>query len=204
MYEENPGVDLYAKHVYIVDSSDSVRGMNHAVEQMVDLGQRLLRKEKIGKPHEEGYFPRGFVVDEFSELNAAERAIDMVLAKIDGQPIQSEIQLPKFESIEPAPPVTELAAAEIALVTDGGLVPKGNPNEFDPRGATHVGIYEINGMRQLSSDDFEAHHSGYDTAFVNQDPNRLVPLDVMYDLEQEGVIKKVHSVIYATAGVASS
>lgn len=203
MYEENPGVDLYAKHVYIVKSSDSVKGMNDAVTRMVDLGQRLLQNEKIGKPHAEGYFPRGFVVDEFSELNAAERAINMVLAKIEGQPIQSEIPLPKFESIEPAPPINDLAAAEIALVTDGGLVPKGNPNEFEPLGATHVGFYEINGMSLLSPDDFEVHHAGYDTAYVNQDPNRLVPLDVMYDLAQEGVIKKVHPVICATAGVAS-
>jgi glycine reductase complex component B subunit gamma len=204
MYEENPGVDLYAKHVYIVKSSDSVKGMNDAVKQMINLGYKLLQNERIGRPADEGYFPRGFVVDEFSALNASERAINMVLAKINGQPIQPEIQLPKFERIKPAPAIEDLASAEIALVTDGGLVPKGNPSEFEPRGATHVGFYEIAGMSRLSADDFEAHHSGYDTGFVNQDPNRLVPLDVMCDLEIEGVIKKVHPVIYATAGVASS
>ncbi len=204
MYEENPGVDLFAKHVYIVRSSDSVKGMSAAVERMVSLGRKLLRQEKIGRPADEGYFPRGIVIDEFSDLNASERAINMVLDKINSQPIQTEIQLPKFETIDPAPAIEDLASAEIALVTDGGLVLKGNPGEFEPRGATRVGFYEITGMSRLSADDFEAHHSGYDTGFVNQDPNRLVPLDVLYELEQEGVIKKVHPVIYATAGVASS
>lgn len=204
MYEENPGVDLFAKHVYIVRSGDSVKGMSDAVERMVNLGRKLLRQEKIGRPADEGYFPRGIVIDEFSEHNASERAINMVLDKINNQPIQTEIQLPKFEKIAPAPAIEDLASAEIALVTDGGLVLKGNPSKFEPRGATHVGFYEITSISRLSADDFEAHHSGYDIGYVNQDPNRLVPLDVLYELEQEGIIRKVHPVIYATAGVASS
>jgi glycine reductase len=45
---------------------------------------------------------------------------------------------------------------------------------------------------------------GFDTDLVNQDPNRLVPLDVLRELEREGVIGKVHEKVYTTAGVATS
>ena len=55
-------------------------------------------------------------------------------------------------------------------------------------------------MNSLDADKFDAVHSGYDTAFTNQDPNRLVPLDTMRELERDGVIGKVHEIIHSTGG----
>ena len=47
-------------------------------------------------------------------------------------------------------------------------------------------------------------HSGYDTASANQDPHRLVPLDVARELEQSGAIGKLHETVYSTVGVATT
>jgi glycine reductase len=44
---------------------------------------------------------------------------------------------------------------------------------------------------------------GYDNTTVNQDPNRLVPLDVARQLEREGIIGKIHDKFCTTAGVAT-
>jgi glycine reductase len=204
MYEENPGVDLYRREVYIVKTAESVRGMPDIISQMVALVLKLVDKKKIGRPAEEGYFPRGIARDESSDMNAAERAIAMVLAKIKGAPFESEIESPKFDKVKPAPPVKDMASATIALATDGGLVRRGNPEKLDPRGATWLRSYNVKGLKALNPEDFACHHSGFDTVFVSQDPNRLVPVDVMRDLENEGVIGKLHDKVCATAGVAAS
>lgn len=46
-------------------------------------------------------------------------------------------------------------------------------------------------------------HGGYDSVLVRQDPNRLVPVDVMRDLEREGGIGKLLDRFYSTTGLAS-
>jgi glycine reductase len=178
--------------------------MNQALGKMVNIGLRLANREKIGRPEEENYFPRGIVVDELSEKNAAERAIDMLMAKVRGESVVPEIELAKFDRLSPAPPISDLSTAKIALVTDGGLVLKGNPDGFEPRSASRLCILHVPGKEALSEQEFEGHHAGYSTSYVNQDPNRLVPLDAMRILEREGVIGKLHDKIYATAGVAAS
>jgi glycine reductase len=97
-----------------------------------------------------------------------------------------------------------LSSATIALATDGGLVPKGNPDDMESNRSHRFAAYGIAGVESLSPDDFEANHMGFDTELVNQDPNRLVPLDALRALEKEGVIGKVHDKVYTTAGVATS
>ncbi len=203
MFSENPGVDLFSKDTYIVQTGDSIRTMADAIAKMVSIALRLVANQEIGKPTEEGYFPRGIVRNERVDKNAAERAVSMVLAKIKGEPFAPELELPKFDRVKPAPALKDLASAKIALVTDGGLVPKGNPDKMEAGRSTRFATYSIKGVDYLSLGDYEANHTGYDGVFVNQDPNRLVPLDVMRDLEKEGVVGKLQDKIYATAGVAT-
>lgn len=204
MYEENPGVDMYKKDIYIVKTADSAKDMEVAISQMVKIALKLWAKDKIAKPTDEGYFPRGIIRNEQTEKSAAERVIDMVLAKIKGQPFETELELPKFDYVTPANAIKDLSSAKVALVTDGGLVLKGNPDKMESHKSTRFGVYNIEGLFSLSSQDFEANHIGYDKVFVNQDPNRLVPLDVMRDLEKEKVIGKLHNKIYSTAGIGTS
>jgi len=203
MHAENPGVDLYCQEVYILSTQDSARGMNEAVSKIVKLARKLVAKEKIGRPAEEGYFPRGVLVNELSDRSGAERVVSLLLKKLSGEPYQSEVPRPMYDRVPPAPRIQDLSRAKIALVTDGGLVPKGNPDKIEARTATRFGRYPIAGMDSLHADGYEVSHVGYDSIFVRQDPNRLVPLDVMREFQKEGRIGELHDLFYSTAGVAN-
>lgn len=203
MYQENPGLDLYRNDVYIIQTADSARGMGEAITKMVNIARKLAVKEKIGRPSEEGYFPRGLLVNEISDKIGAERVMDMLLLKLRGEPFESEVPRPMYDRVKPAPPIEEIGWATIALVTDGGLVPKGNPDKIEIRTATRFGRYDIKNVEALSPTDYEVSHEGYDSVFIRQNPNRLVPVDVMRDLEREGFIGKLHDKFYSTTGVAS-
>ena len=203
MYEENPGVELYKKTIYIVKTSDSVKGMRNAISLMAKMGRKLSTGEAIGKPDEEGYFPRGYVKTEVSHETAAERAVAMLLKKMKGLPFVSELPLPKFDRISPSPPVTKLSTSTIALVTDGGLVPKGNPDKIPSSRANTFGSYSIKGLSTLRGQEYKVNHIGYDTLFVDQNPDILVPLDVMREFEQEGLIGKLNETFYSTTGVST-
>ena len=203
MYQENPSVDMYRNEVYIIQTVDSARGMGEAVGKIVALVRKLLAKERIGKPSEEGYFPRGLLVNEVSDRTGAERVLDLLLRKLRGEPYESEVPRPTYDRVKPAPAIKEIGKARIALVTDGGLVPRGNPDRIEIRTATRFGKYDIKGVERLNPEDYEVSHEGYDSIFVRRDPNRLVPVDVLRDLEREGLIGKLHDRFYSTTGVAN-
>jgi glycine reductase len=170
------------------------------IQRMAALGLKLVEQTPLGKPEEEGYLARGIKRNEFAAKPPAERAVDMLLAKIRGEAFRSEIAAPKFSAAKSAAPVRDLSSAVIALVTDGGLVPEGNPERMEPGRPTRFATIPIGGLNRLDPKEFDAVHSGYDTAYANQDPHRLVPLDVMRELEQEGMIGKLHDVVHATGG----
>ena len=86
------------------------------------------------------------------------------------------------------------------LITDGGLVPKGNPDRIEGTAATRWGAYKIEGRDDLRGEDYEVSHGGYDTRFVQEDPDRLVPLDAMREMEKDGVIGKLHEEFISTCG----
>src|SRR5439155_997328 len=105
----------------------------------------------------------------------------------------------------PAPRLLKtLEGATIALVTDGGLVPRGNPDGIEALNATRYGAYSIEGKTGLDAAQYDNPHRGYDTTWVKQDPNRLVPVDVARELEQSGAIGKLHETVYSTVGVATT
>lgn len=203
MHEENPGVDLYRRDTYIVRTDDSVKGMTSAVSGIAQLALKLVQNEKIGQANKEGYFARGLLVNEISKQTGAERVISMLLDKLNGHPFDTEVSMPSYDRVTPASGVKDIHQAVIALITDGGLVPKGNPDNIEIKAATRYGKYSIKGMASLSADDFEVSHAGYDSVYVRQDPNRLVPVDIMREMERSGAIGKLHEEFYSTAGVAN-
>lgn len=204
MFEENPGVDLYRSEVYIIKTTDSARGMAEAIQKILNLSRKLLRNERIKSPSEEGYFSRGVLVNEFSEKTGAERVVDMLIKKLNGEPYESEVGRPIYDRVKPAPPIKSLSLSRIALVTDGGLVPKGNPDKIEISSATRFGRYKIEDIDRLKPEAYEVSHSGYDSTLVKRDPNRLVPVDVMREFEREERFAKLHEIFYSTTGVASS
>ncbi len=204
MYDENPGVDLFHRDVFIVKTGNSVRTMGESMGKMAALALKLASGEAAGKPEEDGYVPRGIIVNETSSSRGAERVVSMLLDKMAGNSFVSEVSQPRYEPVTPAAPLKDIKSATIALVTDGGLVPKGNPDKIESGSATHYGKYSLEGKDLLKAQDYEVNHSGYDSVFIRQDPNRLVPLDVMRELEREKAFGKLHEYFYATTGVATT
>jgi len=204
MHAENPGVDLYRRRVYIVSTGADAARMADETRRLVRLGLKLARREPLGPAAVEGYFPRGVTRNVLADASAAERATAMLLDKLAGRQVVSEVELPQFSRVAPPPAVRDLEHATVALVTDGGLVPKGNPDRIEPLAATRYGAYGIEGQTTLDPGQYDNVHRGYDTTFVKQDPHRLLPVDVARELEQEGAIGKLHETVYSTTGVATT
>ena len=203
MAEENPGTDLYREKLYIIDSGTDAAQMRHVMIRMAALARKLVNKNPIGLPRDEGYFARGFIRDQFVDKTAAERLVDMVLAKVRGEPFQSEMTPTAFAPVPMPRAVKDLGRAKLLLVTDGGLVPKGNPDKIQGSAATRWGSYNIADCADLRGEDYDVSHGGYDEQFVRQDPDRLVPLDVVRELERDGVIGKLHEEFLSTSGLAN-
>jgi glycine reductase complex component B subunit gamma len=200
MSEENPGVDLYRDALYIVDSGVSIAKIRDVLLKMAKLGKKLVDNEIIGLPDEEGYLRRGLLRDQLVDKKAGTRLVDMLLAKVNGKPFESEMLPTSFEPIPMPSAVKDLSKAKVMLITDGGLVPKGNPDRIEGTAATRWGSYSIEGRSDLQGEEYEVSHGGYDTRFVQEDPDRLVPLDVMRELEKSGVIGKLHDEFISTCG----
>lgn len=204
MYTENPGLDLYAPYGYFVRTRESVAGMRQAIENMSRLALKLLDGRDLASPGEEGYHPRGIRKNVFFERRAAARAVEMLVAKLRGQEFATEFPMPHFDRVKPAPPVDDLSRATIALVTSGGIVPRGNPDRIESSSASRYGRYSLDGVDDLTSAGYETAHGGYDPVYANADPDRVLPVDVMRELEREGVIGKVYSYFYSTVGNGTS
>ncbi len=203
MAEENPGADLYREFLYIIDSGTNAANLREVFARMAQLARKFLRHERIGSPKDEGYLGRGLIHDEFVEATAAERLVSMVLAKSKGEPFESEMVATAFTPVPMPRAVRDLSKAKVMLITDGGLVPKGNPDQIQGSAATRWGSYSIKDRDDLRGEDYEISHGGYDPQFVRQDPDRLVPLDVLRELEKSGVIGKLHEEFLATSGLAN-
>lgn len=208
MYPENPGVEMYKKSFYIVETPDSAAGMRKAVPAMAGLLLKLLKGEKLGTPAEEGYIERGVRKNKFYDKLAAERAVDMFTAKLKGEPFTTEYPMPQFDRVAPQPAVKDMKNAVIALVTSGGICPAGNPDHIEASSASKFGEYDITGVDDLTCDSYCTAHGGYDATYADEDADRVLPVDVLREMEKEGVFKKLHNKFYSTVGngtaVASS
>ncbi len=208
MYIENPGSDMFKKSVYIVQTSDSAAGMRKAMPALAKLAKKLVKGEKVLSPAEDGYLPRGLRVNFFHNERGSKRAVEMLVKKIKGEPFETEYPMPNFDRVEPNPAVKDLSKARIALVTSGGIVPKGNPDHIESSSASKYGEYSIEGVTDLTEATYETAHGGYDPVYANLDSDRVLPVDVLRELEKEGRIGKLHEKFYTTVGngtaVASS
>jgi glycine reductase len=88
----------------------------------------------------------------------------------------------------------------LALVTECGLVPPGNPDRLEWVRASTWLRYSLHGAQDLARGDYEVAHGGYDAAFALEDPDRLVPVDALRELVRRGEIGDVLDAYYVTCG----
>lgn len=204
MYQENPGVDMFRKDLIIVKTKNSAADMRHAVPVLKKLADKLVKGEEILGPEEEGYHERGIRVNYFNERRGSARAVDLLLQKIKGEAYETEYPMPDFDKVPPAPPIKDITKAKIAVVTSGGIVPQGNPDRIESSSATKYGVYSIEGMDSMSPKDFMTIHGGYDRQFVTENPNLVVPLDVLREMEQNHEIGSLANYFITTTGTGTS
>ena len=204
MYVENPGADMFKQDVILVKTGDSAASMRKVVPTIAKLVKKLATGEEILGPSIEGYIERGIRVNYFAEERGSERAIKMLVKKMAGEPFETDLPMPKFDRVEPAKAIEDLSKAKIAIVTSGGIVPVGNPDHIESSNATKYGDYTMEGMDSLSKDDYMTIHGGYDRQFVLEDPNLVIPLDVLRKMEKDGEFGKLLPYFSSTTGTGTA
>ena len=204
MYTENPGADMFKKDVHIILTKDSAADMRKSMPRMAALLKKMMSGEEILGPEEEGYIERGIRVNYFAEERGSARGVEMLVRKMAKEPFETEYPMPVFDRVAPNPAVKDMKHAKVAVVTSGGIVPVGNPDRIESSSATKYGVYSIEGKEAMSPEEFMTIHGGYDRAFVLKNPNLVVPLDALRQLEKEGEIGQLNNYFIATTGTGTS
>lgn len=205
MHEDNPGTREIGRGVFVIQTGASAASMQETLKRFSLLVDKLLAlDENAIEAFRAEYclpIPRRFTVKTAKPDYI--RAADLLLAKLEGRPYESEI--PRVEAEAHAIPnlTGGLQNATIALVTEGGLVPKGNPDRLESSRGSRYFKYSVEGRDDLKRGEFEAMHTGYDTATVDQDPDRIVPLDAMRVLEKDKRFKRLHNHYFVTTGTGA-
>jgi selenoprotein B, glycine/betaine/sarcosine/D-proline reductase family len=204
LYDENPAVEIYKDKTYIIRTGKSAADMRNSTGRMINMANKLIKGDNIGLPDADGYIPKGIRINVFKDKTGAERALDMLVKKLNGEAYKSEIPIPVYNSIKPAGPIKDIGKAKICLVTSGGIVPNGNPDRLPAATAKFYCKYDICNLDYMEKGGFESVHAGYDPVYANDDPNRVVPLDVMRKFEKEGRIGSLNNYLYVTTGNSTS
>lgn len=204
--EENPGAEMFKKDMYILRGGNIASRMRADVKAMVRLANKILNGEEVGSADEEGYFPRGIRRQVWlpEGTPASARMIDMLVKKLNGQPFQTELPIPKLDRVPVAPAVKDLKHAKIALLNTGGIVPVDNPDRIQSASATRWGRYNIADTDRLEGGVYKTIHAGFDPAAADADPNVITPVDALKELEKEGVYGSLHPYFYTTVGTGTT
>jgi betaine reductase len=205
MHEDNPGRKEIGRHVFVIQTGNSTASMQESLRRFSLLMERLLIGNEMAVENFRAEYclpiPRRFTAR--SSAPDYVRALDLLLAKLKGQPYESEIPWVDAKQ-HPIPNLSgTLRDTTVALVTEGGLVPKGNPDRLESSRGSKYFKYAIEGREDLSEGEFEAMHTGYDTSTVNRDPDRIVPLDAMRVLEKAKRFNKLHEQYFVTTGTGA-
>ena len=203
MSPDAPGNDMYKKSVYIVRTGISSREMVPVVKKMAALGvelcatdheSKLLTREYFPDPATFDYYPMDRLRNEMVDELVATRSVEKLLAKIKGEPFESEVIPEQFEDFPAPKPIKDMKHAKIAFVTDGGLVPKGNPDKMRTRSNLVWNAYELD---KLFGGDYEVVHAGYFNDYVLQEPDRLIPYNTLKDCVKDGEVGSIHPLLYS-------
>lgn len=205
MYLENPAVETYRRvsGVWILPTGATAADMRNVLPKLAAFVLKVGSGAPIGPARIEGYIPTGRRRLEFATTPGADRAVAMLLAKLADQPFQTEIPIEGFEPIPPAPPIKDLKAARLAVITTSGLVPKGNPDGFKMFNATRWSHYPLPEDLTLHAGDWEVIHGGFNTAYAQANPYLVLPLDALRQ-EAGGAFGRLHDHFYSLTGVGTS
>jgi len=122
--------------------------------------------------------------------------------RLKDKSFETEMPLPVFDVVSPAPAIKDMSKATIALCTTGGIVPEGNPDHIQSTSAQTWGKYDVGKKKDLEG--FYSTHGGYDPIYANEIPDRIAPWDILKEFEAEGTIGKTFNWFYSTTGTETS
>ena len=201
MHPENPGIDE-AGAAPVVASGEAARLMGPALDVLSAAVAKVLAGEALTA--DDGLVGLAPRQPRMADRNAAERAVELALTRLGGDREATEVPLPRFDRVTPAPPVRDLASATVAILTEGALVPDDNPGALESARATRWLRYSLAGLEELQPGQWRSVHGGFSTVHANADPHRILPLDAARQLEREGAIGKLHEEYLVTAGNGTS
>lgn len=202
MYVENPGLEHCQLFSWVAATTDAAAQMRKALPIMANLVKKLAAGEEV-TPEDDNYHAQGRRECILVEKRGSQRAVDMLLARLNDEEFTTELPMPTFDEVEPAAPIEDLTKASIALVTTGGVVPNGNPDRLQSASAQQWNQYDISNLDELKGEYFTV-HGGFDPVYCNEKADRVVPLDMLRRLEKEGKIGKVHEIFYTTTGTGTA
>jgi glycine reductase complex component B subunit gamma len=203
MYADNPAVSIYRRRLYLVPSGEHAASMAAALPPLANLAVKRGRRMELGSAREEGYLGRGIRRPVFVAQTGAERALAMLQAKLRGEPFVSEIPLVDYEAVPPAPPLADLRTARLAMITTSGLVPMGNPDRLRRSYSSEWRRYPTAGKTRLEPGEYEVVHGGYEAQYANANPNYVLPIDALTELQREGAYGSLYPNFFTTAGVGT-
>jgi len=206
MNDENPGVEMFKKDMYVFRGGKSAAKLKDDVKVMAAFANKILNGEKTGSADEEGFFPRGIRAQVWLESGktGAQRGVEMLIKKLNGIPFETELPIPALDRVPVAAPIADLSKANIAMVTTGGIVPVNNPDRIQSASATRWGRYDISNVDRLESGVYKTIHAGFDPAAADADPNVIMPIDAMKIYLKEGKFGKLHDYFYSTVGTGTT
>lgn len=206
MNEENPGVEEFKANAYIFKGGRKATYMKEDLAAMAAFAEKIATGEVLRPAAEEGYFPRGVrhEIDYPGGVQSGDRAVEMLLAKLQGMPFVTELVIPKMDRIPPAAPLKDLSKCTLALVTSSGVVPVDNPDHIQSASAQKWGKYDISKLDKLPEGQFKTIHAGFDPAAMCAVPDRGAPVDALRHFEKTGKIGKFFDYFYTTVGTGTT
>jgi glycine reductase complex component B subunit gamma len=197
MHPDNPGISD-AGAAPVVAAGATAREMRPTLQSAAAAIAKLATGATLTAA--DGRVTKAARIGRLVKQRAAHRAVELVLRRLGGDRESTEIPVGGFDAVVPAAPVDKAASATVALVTEGAVVPVGNPDRLESARATRWLRYQIDGVDALASGVWESVDGGFATTAANADPNRLLPLDTARTLEREGVIGRLHDEFLVTVG----
>jgi len=197
MHPDNPGVGE-AGGAPVVESGETARTMRPSLERLAEAATKFAGGDELSADDGRiGPTPRR---NRVADRSAAQRAVVLLRARLGGDHEATEIPLPRFDQVTPAAPVDDPTEALVALLTEGGFVPAGNPDRLESARASKWLRYSLEGRDSVPEGEFESVHGGFSTQWANAVPARILPLDVARELEREGAVGGLFAEYFATTG----
>jgi len=201
MHPDNSGIVVYGKDMIAIPTGVDAAEMQAVLKDVAGLAIRLGRGNELGPADEEGYLPRGYRRIVNRDKSGAERALEMLTAYVHDRPFTTEIPIRAYEAIPAPAPIANIREATIAMVSSGGIVPRSNPDHQVSSRAENYFKYPIEGIDELSVDDWISVHGGFNTVYLNtKDPNYALPLRYARRMEAQGEFKSLYHTCFTTAG----